>query len=250
MKSMPLRPPANCPCDGAFPSPAQDLAGPEEQDMAAVDSQIGRKLLLVGGGFALAGSLIGMTVKPTGGQSGMRKMAKLGAMFGTIAVTWAMVDTQGRDELLREIQSMTDQQATDAQAANTLQGEVMGLGSDVDLKTLSADEARLDKLKTERLRQAMILRGIGLGPLAEPIHVNKAMAKLDPSIAEGIQTQHDTKLAVQKIQSLNAKTTAWSGGLPPVTDTGPDPTAGLKKYALIGTAVAGAAILGTVLMKG
>lgn len=212
---MPLKPrPGFGPYDGAFPRPAQDLAG-TATDWSQIDHQIGRRLLLVGGAITAVGSLIGMTVKDAKGKSKAGRVAKAGMLAGAALGTWALLDSSGREQLFAEVR-----QATSG-----------GLGN--------LDE--LDREKKERIRQRALLSTIGLGPLAEPVHVQKAMRDLDPAVGTRLAAEHTEKLAAEGARRL------------PTSSATPIPTASTDKVSkmwLVPAAVGVAVIGGSLLLKG
>lgn len=219
MKSMPLRPrPGYGPYDGAFPVPAQDLAGTVETDWSAVDHQIGRRLLLIGGVVTAVGSLVGMTVKDQQGKSKAGRLAKAGMLAGAAIGTWAMLDSSGRQQLVAEVRAMTTRPAEG----------LSGLGAD------------LEQQKRDQIRQRALLSTIGLGPLAEPIHVQKAMRDLDPVVGEQLATQH-----TEQLRAAGAKPLPIANGGVPVASTEK-----VSKTWLIPAVVGVAVVGGSLLLKG
>ena len=219
MKSMPLKPrPGYGPYDGAFPRPAQDLAGIPETDWSTVDHQIGRRLLLIGGVVTAVGSLVGMTVKDRDGKSKARRLAKLGMLAGAAVGTWAMFDSAGREQLLADVRSFTVRPAE-------------GLGALDDL----------DEQKREQIRQRALLSTIGLGPMAEPVHVQRAVQDLDPKLGTQLAAQHTERLRAEGAQALPTQ----RAGSVPVADT-----SATKNMWLIPAAVGVVVVGGSLLMKG
>lgn len=223
MMSMPLRPRVGYPAyDGAFPQPATGLASTEEESrLAEVDQQTGRKLLLIGGAVSAVGGLLQMQVKVKDrNESRSRKLSKLAMLAGTGAIAWAMFDSGNREYL---------------QSHLAVAPSVEGLGSDLD--ELAAKEQALEQMKKERIRQRMILSGVGLGPMAKPLHIQKVIKDLDPKIGQSLATAQTTKLQAQSAQALQTQRASF--GAKPL-EVNLDKA---KKISMVPAVVGGAALI-------
>lgn len=233
MKSMPLRPrPGYPPYDGAFPQPAQDLAA-TDIDLDEVDQNTGRKLLLVGGAVSAVGGLLQMQVKVKDkDEKRGRMLSKVAVLAGIGAVTWAMFDTSNREYLQNHLVSAVRQVAPPP--------SMQGLGA--DLEELAATEQKLEAMKKERIRQRMILAGVGLGPMAEPVHIQKVVQDLDPKMGAMLTGEQNRKLAAQSVQALETRKAAFGVKAPEID------LSQAKKVSMIPAVVAGAALVGGLLL--
>ena len=201
---------------------------PTPDKWADTDYESGRMLILVGGVVAGVGSLIGMTVKDRRGKSQAGRLVKAAAFVGGGLAAWAMLDSSGRQQLFSELKTL---QQTAAQAQPPPEGAMPGLSSGDPTA-----EADLAARKREVLRQRAILAGQGLGPMAEPLHTQKVVERLQHSTA--------TPLPSQGFQDLP------QGQIPAMPRDAIDPTKKVRYWWAVPAAVGALAIGGTLLMKG